>query len=111
MTIQTIPENDVTVLVLAGRLETTTAATYDQAYSAAYATGARKFVLDCSALSYISSAGLRCILQSLKQLKAHNGRLAIASPGPMVMEIFEISGFKTLLTIRPDRASAITALA
>lgn len=104
-------ENGVTVLALEGRLETTTTTTFDTAYKAAYADGARKVVLDCSKLTYISSAGLRSILQALKQLGANNGKLAIASPAPMVLEIFEISGFKPLLTIRPDRAGAVSAIA
>jgi len=111
MNIQQSEENGVTVLVLEGRLETTTTVIYDKAYSGAYAGGARKFVLDCAALSYISSAGLRSILQSLKQLNANDGKIAIASPGAMVLEILEISGFKPLLTIRPNRAAAVAALA
>jgi anti-sigma B factor antagonist len=110
MKIETTEENGVTILVLDGRLETATAAIFDQTYSAAFASGARKFVLDCTALKYINSAGLRSILQALKQLSANSGKLAVASPGSMVLEIFEISGFKFLLTIRPDRPAAVAAL-
>lgn len=111
MTIEHSEENGVTILVLKGRLETTTVSIFNRTYSEAFGGGARKFVFDCAALTYISSAGLRSILQALKQLNASDGKLAIAAPGRMILEVFEISGFKPLLTICPDRASAIAALA
>ncbi len=110
MTIQRSEENGVTILVLEGRLDTSATPVYDTAYAAAFGEGARKFVLDCAALHYISSAGLRSFLQSLKQLGANGGKLAIATPSHLVMEVLEISGFKPLLTIRPTRAAAVAAL-
>jgi len=109
MNIQRSEENCVTILVLEGRLDTSTTAVYDKAYAAAFGEGARKFVLDCSKLTYISSAGLRSFLQSIKQLGANGGKLALAAPTRMVVEVLEISGFKPLLIICPTRATAVAA--
>jgi anti-anti-sigma factor len=110
MKVHSSEEHGVTILSLEGRLETNTAEIYDTAFEAAHANGATKYVLDCGSLTYISSIGLRSILQSLKRLSACDGDLAIAAPAPMIMEIFEISGFKSLLSIHPDRTAAVAAL-
>lgn len=110
MKVETTEINGVVVLGLEGRLETATTVIFDQAFASAHAAGATKFVLDCQNLTYISSIGLRSILQSLKRLAASDGDLAIAAPIPMVMEVFEISGFKSLLSIHENRDHAVAAL-
>lgn len=110
MKVHTTEVHGVVILALEGRLETATTTIYDEAFAAAHATGAKKFVLDCQNLTYISSIGLRSILQSLKRLAASDGDLAIAAPIPMVMEVFEISGFQSLLSIHPDRDKAIASI-
>jgi anti-sigma B factor antagonist len=71
--------------------------------------GAR-IVLDLADLEYVSSAGLRSVLGALKRAGATGGKLALAAPIPSVLEVFEISGFNTLLAVHPDRASAVAAL-
>lgn len=110
MTISRVQENDVSIFVLAGRLETTTTVFLDREFNEAFNAGERKFVWDCSQLTYISSAGLRTVLQALKRLSAHDGHLIIAAPSNHVLEVFEISGFKELLALSPDRAAAVASL-
>jgi anti-anti-sigma factor len=110
MKISCSEENGVTVLVFEGRLETNTVAAADQAFAAAVAAGGKNFVWDFSQLAYISSAGLRTVLQALKQVNARGGKLAVCSLSRNVLEVFDISGFKSLLTICPDRAKAVAAV-
>lgn len=110
MKIERSEHNGVTVLIFEGRLDTTGVPTVDQAFAAATAEGATRFVWDFEKLHYISSAGLRSVLQALKHTNAKGGQLAIASPAPMVLEVFEISGFKSLLKIFPDRAAALATV-
>lgn len=65
------------------------------------------FVFDCTELRYISSAGLRMVLQIAKKVKArHKARMAICGLSPMVHEVFEISGFLTLLGLYKTLAEA-----
>ena len=110
MNIKRLEENGITILVLSGRLDATQTASVDQAFAGAFGEGARRFVWDFQNLTYISSDGLRSVLQALKRLGAHDGRLAICAPSPLVLEVFEISGFKSLLTIATDRPAAVRAL-
>lgn len=109
MNIERSEENGVTILALEGRLDTNTTALVDQAFAAALADGAKNFVWDFSRLSYISSAGLRSVLQALKHVSARGGKFAVCSLSRNVMEVFDISGFKSLITIHPDRDRAVAA--
>lgn len=103
--------NGITIFRIEGRLDATTAPQLDQEFGRIFAEGARRFAWDCSQLTYISSAGLRSVLQALKQSNAKGGKLVLHSVTTQVMEVFEISGFKSLLTICPDRATAEASLA
>ncbi len=70
----------------------------------------RALVLDFSGVVYISSVGLRVLLVAAKQVKAQQGRIAIAALTPIVTEVFEVSHFNLVLAVYPDVAAAVTAL-
>jgi anti-anti-sigma factor len=67
-------------------------------------------ILDFSHVDYISSMGLRILLMAAKQLRARNGRLAVAALQPVVTEIFEIARFSHVLEIFPDVRTALAQL-
>ena len=110
MKIERLDQDGTTIFVFEGRLDTNTTSHIDPLFSAAFSEGARKFIWDFEKLTYISSDGLRAILHALKRIGSE-GKLVICAPKPMVMDLFDISGFKTLLTITPDRSSALKTLA
>ena len=58
-----------------------------------------RFIVDLTGLDYISSAGLRGILTSVKRLKAAGGQMVLTSLHGTVKEVFEISGFNTIIPI------------
>lgn len=103
-----IPTGTVTVIQLAGRLNTATVAEFDRKFTA---SGATLVVLDFAELEYVSSAGLRSILSAFKRVKAAGGDLVVAAAKPAVVEAFDISGFRALIPMHPDRAAAVAALA
>jgi anti-sigma B factor antagonist len=100
-------EGNVQIVELSGRLDSAATAEFEKKIVAV--TGAN-IVLDLAKLEYIGSAGLRSVLGALKRTGAQGGKLALAAPIPSVVEVFEISGFITLVTVYPDRASAVAAL-
>jgi anti-anti-sigma factor len=59
--------------------------------------GGHRIVLDLSPLSYISSAGLRILMITAKQVKSQQGVIAVAAMQPVVREIFDISKFTYVL--------------
>jgi len=72
--------------------------------------GSRKLLLDFSRLDYISSAALRVLLAVAKKLTPNEGELRICNPNDVVNEVFEISGFSTILKVLPSDSEAIEKL-
>ena len=77
----------------------------------ACASDGAALVLDLSRLEYVSSAGLRCLMMAAKQAGARNGRIALASPQPVVAEILQISRFNLVLQVFPTTREALAAVA
>lgn len=102
--------DSATVLALHGRLDGLTSGTLERKLDALFAAGTRKLVFDCAQLLYVSSAGLRVFLSSAKKLKAAGGGAAFAALSPATHEVFELSGFTTVLVIKPTPAEAAAAL-
>lgn len=60
--------------------------------------GTELLVLDFEKLDYISSAGLRVLLQAHKRM-TEQGRMMVRNVGESILEIFEVTGFVDILTI------------
>src|SRR5260221_206098 len=61
-------------------------------------------------LDHISSAGLRILLGAAKHLRASGGTLGIFGVNQSVREVFEISGFASILSIYQSEAEALGAM-
>ena len=68
-------------------------------------------VLDFSDVDYISSLGLRVLMLASRQIKAQNGRIAIAALQPVVDEVFKITRFHLVFNICDSVATACESLA
>jgi anti-anti-sigma factor len=78
-----------------------------QALDAIVAQGAKKVAVECTALDYISSAGLRVLLGLAKQLGAKGGAMRTFGLNQTVREVFEISGFSTIFKVFPGESDAL----
>jgi len=67
-------------------------------------------VIDMTDLIYISSMGLRMILQVVKEMENQDIRIAFCSLSEDVREVFETSGFSSRIDIRPSLEEAIAAV-
>ncbi|MDE3269570.1 MAG: STAS domain-containing protein [Pseudomonadota bacterium] len=63
-------------------------------------------ILECSELSFISSSGLRAILQFARQAQEKNKKLGFAALRESVAYVFDISGFTKILNIYDDQKQA-----
>ena len=97
MTIEKSVNGAVTALKIIGRLDTATAPALEKEIDGCV-TGIRELVLDCSALEYVSSAGLRVILKAQKLMNAQ-GSMKLTGVNETVMEVFDITGFADILNI------------
>jgi anti-anti-sigma factor len=95
------------VLELHGHLNILTIGELERCVSDYITSGNRRLVLDCSALEYCSSAGLRVFLTMVKRLKSSGGSCAFVALTPTVSDIFEIAGFHEVMEIHATIKQAI----
>ena len=98
------------VLQLSGKLDAVTTPDFTGWFDKRIASGDCCFVVDCSDLAYLSSAGLRGFLMIAKQIKSRQGRLIVCGLAGVALEVFQISGFLTILETRQDRQAALAAM-
>ena len=91
-------ENGALTVALEGRLDTTSATQLEGELKGAL-DGVTSLVLDLEGLEYISSAGLRVLL-SAQKLMNKQGDMTITHVNDVIMEIFDVTGFTDILTIK-----------
>jgi len=106
MQISTRTSNDVHIVAFTGSLDSGTSPEAQKSLGAILAS-AKKVVLDFTELDYISSAGLRVLLGAAKQLRASGGKLGMFGLNQSVREVFDISGFSSILPVYQSEAEAI----
>ncbi|MBP0972696.1 MAG: anti-sigma factor antagonist [Oscillospiraceae bacterium] len=90
-------ENDRVIVFSEGRIDSTNAAAFGKELEEiAAANPGRELVIDAEELEYISSAGLRVLLQLLKK---QNDQLEVRNVTLEVYEIMDMTGFTDLMQV------------
>jgi anti-anti-sigma factor len=97
----------VLLIAVSGRLDTLTAPQFDARAAPLLAGPQGRILLDVSGLEYISSAGLRSILQVAKVAEANGGKAGVFGVPAQVAEVLKIAGVSSRLEVYADRASAL----
>ncbi len=103
-------QNGITILGLKGRLDSNTSDDFEKTLLGLIQTGETRLVLDFEELDYISSAGLRVLLKTAKELKPVNGQLLFCSLKDYISDIFDLSGFASFFPIHPNLEESLKAL-
>ncbi len=92
-------QNDKTLEIqLDGRLDTDSAPVLS-AKIQELPEGVTTIILDLARLRYISSAGLRVLIQIKKKLDEVDGELVIRNADNRILDVFSMTGFDSLLKI------------
>jgi anti-sigma B factor antagonist len=105
--ITTAARGDVTVVSVAGRIDTVAAPMLEQAINHTIEGGTRKILLDFSAVSYISSGGLRVLLATAKKMKNPGDRYGLCCLSADVHKIIRLAGFTSIFSIYPSEGEAL----
>ena len=98
MTIEIKRTAEATTIEIVGRLDTTTAPELDKTINENI-KDVKNLVLNFKGLEYISSAGLRVLLSAQKKMQKV-GTMNLINVCEEVMEVFEMTGFSDILTIK-----------
>ena len=119
MVLQTATPMDITetkcggtlVMTPNGRLDAASAQAFHERLLRCIDGGETSVLLDLVRLDYINSTGLRSLLTAAKRLQACDGRFAVCALTDNVREVFQVSGFDTIIEIHPNRAAALQRFA
>ncbi len=93
-------ENDGAVtLKVGGRLDTATSPQFEKEIDGVLAGKPESLILDFSGLEYTSSAGLRVILKTQKEMNKAGGKMKIVNACDAVREVFSITGFIDIIDL------------
>ena len=91
-------QDSTLTVVISGNIDTVTAPELD-AQLQENLSGIKDLILDFAAVDYISSAGLRVILMANQQLEDADGTMTIKNANDDVRDVFEMTGFDSLLNL------------
>ena len=104
-------EDQILIITIKGRLDGATSPKADEFIKERLKGNTNRLLFDFEGLEYLSSAGLRAILSAAKEIKSREGSVMLAGLNQYVYEIFEISGFTSLIPIKETVEEALKDLA
>ncbi len=111
MTIDVVESNGPAILLRAkGRINVLTADSFEADVRDACAGNRRDVIIDGSAVTYLSSAGLRVFIRIWRDLNADNRNLHVCALKPYILEVFRTIGFDKLIPIHADVTAALDAV-
>lgn len=99
----------VAVVTVAGRIDSSSSADLEAALQALINKGKRNLVIDMAKVEFLSSSGLRVIVNAYKACK-EIGALCVAQPSERAASSLSIAGIDSLFTIYPTREAAIASV-
>jgi len=107
MDILTQQVKSVSVMTVKGRVDSATAPDLENALKQLVEGDKTQIVLDLKDVEYMSSAGLRAMVSTLKAVKRINGDLRLCTPSPRVAEVLRLAGLNSIFSIYPTQADAV----
>ena len=96
-------------VTLVGRLDTPAVERIESNLVASLVPRRARAIVDLSRLEFVGSMGLRMFITIARDLARNNGRLVLYSPQPWVNAMFDTASLHSLVSVRPDAASAAVA--
>ncbi len=109
--IKTVHSDGIAIITLEGYVDAHTAPQFENAVQAELDAGRVRIVVDCSQLTYISSAGLGVFMSFVEEVRELDGDIKICGLVPKVRQTFEILGFPDLFEMTDDLDSALSSYA
>lgn len=108
MEIYTNKFKNCSMIVVSGRVDSSTAPQLTQSLEGITGSGDYKIVMDMSDLEYMSSAGFRALLTSQRVCKRYNrGEIVLAAVPQRVQEALELAGFTELFKTFGEPVEAV----
>ena len=99
-------DDDLAIISLEGAVDAHTAPQFESAVQAAIDEQKNRIIVDCTKLTYISSAGLGVFMSFIEEVRDEGGDIKICGLTEKAKQPFEILGFDSLFDFCDDAAGA-----
>jgi len=102
--------NGIVSVAISGRLDTYSVPEAEKVIETILKEDTHHLLFNFSDLEYVSSGGLRVILTAVKELRQKDGHVVMCCLTDYVKEIFEISGFTSIIPVADSVEAGLEAL-
>ncbi|HQH74614.1 MAG TPA: STAS domain-containing protein [bacterium] len=110
MKIEVRNESGVAIIKPDGRMDFNALSEFTGALNRSIQEGANKILIDFSSLEYMSSAGIRALMEGMKRLEPRHGVMAFCDLHPQIKELFEVVQLNKIFPIYSSEFEALDAL-
>jgi anti-anti-sigma factor len=111
MDIRVERRSQIAVIAVEGSVDGATAPTLVASFREEVLGGFVRIVGDFSRVDYTSSAGLRALLETVKETRQRGGDLRLAAVQPDVLRVLDLAGFTGILKLYGDTDAAVASFA
>lgn len=104
--VKRIQEGTYDLLTVVGDVDASSSIELDNAIEEAIESGGKQFLIDCTNLDYISSAGLGVFMSYIEEFRKREITMIIFGLNEKVENVFEILGLDQLLVIKQTKEEA-----
>ena len=105
--IKRLQEDGIDIIVPIGEIDASSSIELDLTIAKSVGEGFTRILVDCSALEYISSAGLGVFMSYIEEFSDKNIKMVLFGMSEKVINTFEILGLSELLTIVENKGEAL----
>ncbi len=106
ISIKRLQEDGIDFIMVIGEIDASSSIELDLAIAKSVGEGFSKILIDCSALEYISSAGLGVFMSYIEECKDRGIKMVLFGMSEKVVNTFNILGLNELLQIAKDKVQA-----
>jgi anti-sigma B factor antagonist len=104
--IKRLQEDGADILAIVGEIDASSSIELDLAIARSVGEGFTRILVDCSALEYISSAGLGVFMSYIEEFRDKKITMVLFGMKEKVVNTFQILGLAELLHIRSNKQDA-----
>jgi len=99
LTMSRVTSTDPIIIKIEGRIDGLTSKQVSAELDEIISSGVKNIILDFTGVYYLSSAGIRVFISSMKDINTIGGQLYFVSLSHHIMEIFKISGLSNVFKV------------
>ena len=101
------PSAGIILVGLGGEMDVVSVEAFERSIAALEDVESSRVVIDLADVFFLDSSGINALVQAVRSIEGRGGSAVIAAPRKPVQRVFEITRIAEVVTVEPDRVSAL----